>query len=140
MKKVITVIFLMLFIYACSKDKTTNPPIDCGIPINIVTDTVGISRDIFELEETKLDGNCLTLLLSYSGGCKSVEFKLYNYDEYVINGITHKKVFISLKDEDPCDSFISKEFKFDISELSKSISGKYYINFVNAKDSLLIGG
>lgn len=138
MKKILIAIFLTIFISSCSENKTTNPKVDCGNPIKIVADTTGISRDIFELEEMKLDNDCLTLLLSYSGGCKSVDFQLYSFGEYELDGIIHKKVFISLKDEDPCDSFISKDYKFDISGLTKILKGKFYLNFVNANDSLLV--
>jgi len=142
MKKILILVITTLLFTACKKDETnTSPSVDCGDAVHIVNDTVGINRDIFRLVETTLDVNCLTLRLQYGGGCTgTVDFQLYSFGEYELDGVTHKKVFISLLDEDGCEALIEKQVKFDLTELTKQTNGSYYINFVNANDSVLVGG
>lgn len=142
MKKILLSVAFLVLLASCKKDETnTNPSPDCGDAVKIVTDTIGLDRDIFGLEEAEIDGNCLTLRVSYGGGCGGiVDFQMYSFDEYELEGITHKKVFISLLDEDPCEALIQKRVKFDLTDLTKVSNGKYYINFVNVNDSLLVGG
>jgi hypothetical protein len=130
----------VLLIASCSDEKSTEPThTACGESVYIVEDTSGLDRHIFGLGGAEQSETCLNLWLSYGGGCGEVQFKLYCFGEYVLNDTAHKQIFISLKDDDPCESFISKSFNFDISELNKTTESRYYyLNFVNAADSLLI--
>ena len=142
MEKVLILVIATLLFTACKEDETnTNPSIDCGDAVKMVTDTTGLPRENFRLVETDLDENCMTLRLQYSGGCTGIiDFQLYSFGEYELNGITHKKVYISLLDEDDCESLVEKQVKFDLTELTKQMNSPYYINFVNVEDSLLVGG
>lgn len=142
MKKILLSVAFLVLLASCKKDDTTTNPIpDCGDKVKIVSDTLGLHRHIFGLIDTDLDGNCLTLRVSYGGGCTgTVDFQLYSFGEYKLDGVTHKKVFISLLDEDDCEALIEKRVKFDLTELTNITNGSYYINFVNANDSLLVGG
>ena len=129
----------MLSLLSCSEEKTTNPPTkECGDGVIFVNDTVGLNRHLFGLEEATIDENCLNLRLSYAGGCGDVSFDLYDFGEYELNDTLHKKIYIEMTTNDPCEAYIMKKYMFDVSELNKSETKSYYLNFVNINDSLLI--
>lgn len=152
MKKLITLILLSLVFIACEDDPVSlddkkiitdlgNLSTKCGDEIKTVQDTFGLPRDLFDLKETTIDGNCMTLRLDYGGGCGGkVDFQLYYFGEYELDSIPHYEIYIALDDEDPCEALKEKQVKFDMTEFKKQVkSSVYYINFVNANDSLLIG-
>lgn len=131
MRYLLLITAFSVLLISCKQSETNINPSDiCGDALKIVTDTVGIERDIFSLEDIELEGNCLTLRVSYGGGCGGiVDFQLYSFEEYILDGITHKKVFISLQDEDNCEALVEKRVKFDLTELTNVTNGGYYINF-----------
>lgn len=140
--KILLFILTFLILPACKdKDNNTNPSTKCGDEIHLVQDTVGLPRGLFSLRETTIDGDCMTLRLDYGGGCGGkIDFQLYSFGEYVLDNITHYKIYIALNDEDTCKALIEKQVKFDMTDFKKQTkSSVYYINFVNTNDSLLIG-
>lgn len=141
--KILFIIALSFLLITACKDenRNTNPSTKCGDAIHIVQDTVGLPRGLFSIRETTIDGDCMTLRLDYGGGCGGkIDFQLYSFGEYILDDITHYKIYVALDDEDYCKALIEKQVKFDMTDFKKQIKNSvYYINFVNTKDSLLIG-
>jgi hypothetical protein len=71
----------------------------------------------FDLIKTSLEGNILTIEVSYSGGCNEHEFKLY-FDGNYKKSLPPKADFILTHDNkgDACRSIENKTMKFDISK------------------------
>jgi hypothetical protein len=72
---------------------------------------------MFDILKTSLEGNILTVVVSYSGGCKEHDFKLY-FDGNYKKSLPPKADFILTHDNqgDACRSIIEKNIKFDISK------------------------
>lgn len=80
--------------------------------------TPGLTNDPVHIQEAFVDGNCLYIKLSYSGGCKqhSVDLALIlteggNTSDVPVFEIRHDA------NDDLCEAWITREFRFDISEL-----------------------
>lgn len=78
----------------------------------------------FDLLKTSIEGNILTIEVSYSGGCNEHEFKLY-FDGNYQKSLPPKVNFILTHDNkgDACRSIVEKTLKFDISK-SQYTGGK----------------
>lgn len=72
---------------------------------------------LFELIKTSLEGNIITIEVSYSGGCNEHDFKLY-FDGNYKKSLPPKADFILTHDNkgDACRSIVNKTLKFDISK------------------------
>jgi hypothetical protein len=72
---------------------------------------------LFDLLKTSIEGNILTIEVSYSGGCNEHEFQLY-FDGNYMKSLPPKANFILTHDNkgDACRSIVNKTLKFDISK------------------------
>ena len=113
---------LLFFLPACKlgkgNDGTTNKNVQSSIQKIIVDDNFttpanNVSTDIFK---TSIEGNILTIEVSYSGGCEEHDFKLYFNGMYK-KSLPPKADFVLVHDNkgDACRSIVEKTLKFDIS-------------------------
>lgn len=113
-----------LFFLACgnSKDVATtdsddNTPTPEAEKAILVTDISPFkSNASTTIEKVSLEGNILTLKVSYSGGCKDHEFQLVG-NKMISKSLPPKRgIFLYHNgNEDSCRESITKELRFDIS-------------------------
>ncbi len=77
-----------------------------------------------DILKTSIQGNILTIVVTYSGGCNEHDFKLY-FDGNYKKSLPPKVDFILTHDNqgDACRSIVEKTLKFDISK-SQYAGGK----------------
>lgn len=82
------------------------------------------TSDMFDMVKTSIEGNILTVEVSYGGGCNEHEFKLY-FDGSYMKSLPPKANFILTHDNkgDACRSIVEKTLKFDISK-AQYVGGK----------------
>lgn len=82
-----------------------------------------------EIIKTSIEGNILTIVVSYSGGCNEHDFKLY-FDGNYMKSLPPKVNFILTHDNkgDACRSIVEKTLKFDISKAQYVGSNEMYIS------------
>ena len=83
---------------------------------SVYTDTLG--NDGVSVKQTKMDGKCLLLMLSYSGGCREHKVSLVidkpltkTSSEIPVLEIRHNG------NNDMCEAWLTKEYAFDMSML-----------------------
>jgi hypothetical protein len=78
----------------------------------------------FDVVKTSIEGNILTIEVSYSGGCNEHVFKLY-FDGSYMKSLPPKANFIltHYNNGDACRSIVEKTLKFDISK-AQYVGGK----------------
>lgn len=83
-----------------------------------------VTSDMFDMVKTSIEGNILTIEVSYSGGCNEHEFKLY-FDGSYKKSLPPKADFMLTHDNkgDACRSIVDKTLKFDISK-AQYVGGK----------------
>lgn len=59
-----------------------------------------INSDPFSFEEVMIEGNCLKVSVSYGGGCKDVNFELYQASEIMESYPPQMNLFLKLEDDD----------------------------------------
>lgn len=138
---------ISIFLTSCSLKKENlenKKPIDqtlTAIPKLIIEKELKEEKESsFELSNMNIDGDILSLTVSYGGGCKEHEFNLYfsgNYKKSLPPKAEFKLVHKYI--EDPCRSIVEKTLKFNISgskyegqkEIVISING--FENTINYK-------
>jgi hypothetical protein len=95
---------------------------------NFTTPANNVSSDIIK---TSIEGNILTIEVSYSGGCEEHDFKLYFNGMYK-KSLPPKADFVLVHDNkgDACRSIVEKKLKFDISA-SQYVGSKEMMVTVN---------
>jgi len=115
-------ISLLLFAIACTSTKDTTvdpkdpkPTEQICEQIVFKSDLKDVRKDPFRLLAVTLDGDCLELKVSYSGGCEGAEFQLYY--QTVINKKPPPSVIaiLGFTDNDNCRSIVEKTLSFDLS-------------------------
>ena len=79
---------------------------------------------VTDILKTSIEGNILTIEVSYSGGCNEHEFQLY-FDGTYMKSLPPKVNFILTHDDkgDVCRSMVEKKLNFDISK-AQYVGGK----------------
>jgi hypothetical protein len=97
--------------------------VGCGPIIIVKPEITSISNklpsDPFTIISAKINGDCLEILLSFGGGCKSHEFvmtyqKLPNFDKY-----SGQLTLGHNSHGDMCEAYITKTVSFDLSTLKE---------------------
>lgn len=73
-----------------------------------------LESDYFELLSARIEDDCLQLIVSYSGGCGSVDFSLYRTQQIMKSMPPQTNIFLSLTDNDPCRELIQDTLWFDL--------------------------
>ena len=88
-----------------------------------------------EVKDVWLENNCLNLRLSYSGGCNDHNIELISPVLKNLSISTREKNEITLEiyhvNEDPCESIVSQQYGFDISDF-KEFASEWRISFSNS--------
>lgn len=73
-----------------------------------------LESDYFELLSARIEDDCLQLVVSYSGGCGSVDFSLHRTQQVMKSMPPQTNIFLSLIDNDPCRELIQDTLWFDL--------------------------
>jgi hypothetical protein len=128
-------IFVALFFMACSESNKENP--DCGQFIEISKqkyDAIVIEPGLF-IDSPTIDGNCLTVMLGYSGCNDGHEMSLITSGDIAES----YPVQISFKflDHNPqaCQAFFTQEYQFDLSRLSEILTDEDRARLIFVQDN-----
>lgn len=79
-----------------------------------------LARDPVHLQEAFVDGNCLYFKVSYSGGCQDHTIDLARMHPWTASSSNIVTFEIRHNaNDDLCEAWFTKEFRFDLSELKK---------------------
>ena len=93
-----------------------SPGADSLIVVNTLDDMVG--TDPFWLGDVRIEGDILSLVVTYSGGCEEHEFALWTTPEYAESEPAQHGLFLTHNaNGDMCEAAITQELRFDISPL-----------------------
>lgn len=93
-----------------------------------------LQRDSFRLNEVSLDGDELTLQVSYGGGCREHGFRLYMQPVFAESHPVRANLYLSHNaDDDPCDAWITEDLTFDV----RKIAELYYEQYGGYDDIIL---
>lgn len=117
--KVLTVLLCMFVLLACDKDDADNKPVNCEDKAIISADLyVSAPDDDLIINSLEIVKDCLKINFS-SSGCSgdSWELKLIDSGDILESFPPQRNLRLSLKNDEACDAYITKELTFDISSL-----------------------
>lgn len=95
-------------------------------------------QDPFNISATKIEGDILTIIVSYSGGCEDHVFDLYTNKKYMKSMPPQLNLILEHDGNgDACRAMISQDLKFDISEIKTAMSPNLRLNITNYRTPLL---
>jgi hypothetical protein len=93
-----------------------------------------LQRDPFVLNEATLEGDELTVQVSYGGGCREHGFKLYMQPAFAESNPVRANLYLSHNDnDDPCDAWITEDLTFDV----RRVTELYYYYYGGYGDIIL---
>jgi hypothetical protein len=85
-----------------------------------------LQRDPYALNGVSIEGDELTMDVTYSGGCWEHRFKLYMNPVFTGSDPARAKLYLSHEDwDDPCDALIFEELTFDIGRIAELYFEQY---------------
>lgn len=130
---ILVFLFLVFLLGACDEEKEILQP-DCKKYIELsFLDYNSMKDDPYQIGEARLDGNCLTISLKYSGGCKEHQVDLaLILPECATPPLPTPTFEIRHNaNDDMCEALITKEYQFDISGIKET--GKNQTDFILAE-------
>jgi hypothetical protein len=140
MKKII--LFLTLFTIASCHNKSTTKTSSGSGPEKINKVIVDPEVDMtstgayYKVDSLFINENILSVLVSYSGGCKDHSFQLFSDGMYAKS--IPPQLSLSLKhiaNDDQCKKIIKQELKFDVSDLKYKGNNTVILKIGNKKVS-----
>ena len=131
----IGIILIVLSFASCEKDDNS---INCDSEVVISADEYSTAPDDeLTINNLELNGDCLSINFS-SGGCSgdSWELKLIDAEIILESNPPQRNLRLSLKNEELCKMYITKEITFDINKL-KVDGNSVLLNIVNSGDQIL---
>ena len=87
-----------------------------------------VEHDLLNVNKVQLDKDLLAFEVSYSGGCETHEIDLLAYKSIQKSNPAQVTVMLSHNsNKDACEAMITKEVKFDLSELKEYLKKNYNI-------------
>lgn len=132
---VIGTILLSLSFTSCKKDNNT---FGCDKQVVISADEYqSAPNNQLTINSLEINGDCLTISFS-SGGCSgdTWELKLIADEAILLSNPPQRNLRLSLKNEELCEAYITKEIIFDISKLQLD-GNKVLLNITNSNDQIL---
>lgn len=137
MKKILILISIGITILSCSNDDIENSN-NCDFETIISAEQYGNApSDQLSINSLEINGNCLKINFS-SSGCSgdTWELKLIDSEAILKSNPPQRVLRLSLKNEEACLAYITKELTFDISNLQ--VDGKkVQLNITNSEDNIL---
>ena len=123
----------------CEKDKNVTPG-DIHVDNTIIVDSALYSNapnDEFEYSNAEIIGDSLTLTIRYEGGCEEVKLKLIDSEDIMESIPVQRNIRLSLNDNDPCETIITKIISFDLTPIKLSDQNSIKLNLAGWDSQLL---
>lgn len=130
-------IFFSLLLTSCDKDDDNNF-IACDKQVVISADEYNTApSDHLTVTSLEIDGDCLKIKFG-SGGCSgdTWELKLIDSEAVLESDPPQRNLRLSLRNEELCEAYITKELAFDISILQVD-GNQVLLNITNSDDQIL---
>jgi len=132
MKKILLFTLIGLAILSCSKS------VNCDFETLISTEEyTNAPSDKLTINRLVINDNCLKINFS-SSGCNgdTWEVKLIDSEDILESNPPQRNLRLSLKNEELCQAYITKELTFDISNLQLD-GNKVQLNLTNSDKNIL---
>ena len=132
---ILTAIILLLGLSACSKDNDDN--IICEFTTIIDSEAFeNAPSSVLTINSLEINDDCLKINFS-AGGCNgnSWEVQLIDSGAVLESMPPQRNLRLSLKNEESCYAYITKELTFDISNLKVDAS-EVQLNITNSDDTI----
>lgn len=73
--------------------------------------------DPYQLDSLYIEGQCIVVTITYSGGCEAVEANLYFDGKIKKTKPPQANLYFDFDDDDPCEALVTKTFRFDLSSV-----------------------
>jgi hypothetical protein len=138
MKKILFLTLIGLAILSCSKDDDNENPVNCDLETLISTEQYATApSEQLTINSLSINDNCLKINFS-SSGCNgdTWELKLIDSEDILESNPPQRNLRLSLKNEELCEAYITKELTFDISNLQVD-GNKVQLNLTNSDKNIL---
>ena len=138
MKKILFLTLIGLAVLSCSKDDDRENPIKCDLETLISTEQYATApSEQLTINSLSINDNCLKINFS-SSGCNgdTWELKLIDSEDILESNPPQRNLRLSLKNEELCEAYITKELTFDISNLQVD-GNKVQLNLTNSDKNIL---
>lgn len=78
-----------------------------------------VASDLYDLVTAWIEDDCINLVVSYSGGCGTVDFQLHYDRQLMKSNPPQTSLFLAFADNDPCRAIVHDTLKFSLSPLNE---------------------
>ena len=138
MKKTLILIFIGIGILSCSNDDDNENQNNCDFETIInIEQYKNAPSDQVEINSLEINDDCLKINFS-SGGCDgdTWELKLIDSEDILESNPPQRNLRLSLKNDELCEAYITKELTFDITNLQVD-GNKVQLNITNSDENIL---
>ena len=138
MKKILTLMLIGIVILSCSNDDDNGSQNNCDFETIISAEQYqNAPNDQIEINSLDINDNCLKINFS-SSGCdgNNWELKLIDSGDIMESNPPQRNLRLSLKNEESCEAYITKELTFDITNL-KIDGNKVQLNILSSEENIL---
>ena len=136
--KLLTILTIICLTFSWCDKKENIAPVCSELQVLINGEAYKTApNDPLTINSLEINGDCLTINFS-SGGCdgKSWEVALIDAGAIIKTNPPQREIRLSLKNNELCDAWITKELTYDIEPLQVS-GGKVYLNIINSDEQIL---
>ena len=138
MKKILILILVGIAVLSCSSDDDNIKQYNCNLETIISAEKyINAPSHQLEINNLVINDNCLKINFS-SGGCDGNTWKLKLIDsgDIMESNPPQRNLRLSLKNEELCQAYITRELTFDITNL-KVNGNKVHLNIINSDKNIL---
>ena len=138
MKKILILILIGIAVLSCSSNDDNIKQHNCNLKTIISAEKyTNASNHQLEINNLVINDNCLKINFS-SGGCDGNTWKLKLIDsgDIMESNPPQRNLRLSLKNEELCEAYITRELTFDITNL-KVNGNKVQLNIINSGKNIL---
>ncbi|WP_242206678.1 hypothetical protein [Aestuariivivens insulae] len=138
MKNILILSLIGIAILSCSNNNDNKNSTNCDFATIISAQQYeNAPSDQLNINSLEINGNCLKINFS-SGGCSGDTWvlKLIDSENILESSPPQRNLRLSLKNEELCEAYITKELTFDISNLEVD-GNKVLLNLINSDKNIL---
>lgn len=131
-------VFMGLAFLSCSSDDDNGNLSNCDFNTLISAEEyANAPNDVLKINKLTITDNCLKINFS-SGGCNGASWKLKLIDsgDVLESNPAQRNLRLSLKNDELCEAYITKELTFDISNL-KVDGNQVQLKIMNSEEIIL---
>jgi hypothetical protein len=86
-------------------------------------------KDPYQIQSAGVVGDYMDVTLSYGGGCRTHDVQALAWGGWMESDPVQVRLFLSHEDfQDPCDAWITRDFRFDLTPLKRAYQGDYGVS------------